>query len=157
MGSIYRLAAVSLLAFAFAAPELAAQGSQRVLGGGCAGRSAPVVQGTLAIGTNASIDSPGCFLGQGGFGLLLLGTALPPSQAIPIPLVSSRRGTELCDLVLLPQAYFEVTAVPFPWTVAIPNDPTLSGQALALQTLCHECGFVGCFDLLTQGLELRFG
>jgi hypothetical protein len=157
MKSSSRWALALALAIPLVAGELVAQGSQRVLGGGCAGRSAPVVQGSLVIGTSASIDSPGCFLGQGGFGLLLLGAALSPSPPIPIPLASSRRGIELCDLVLLPQAYLEITAVRFPWTVAIPNDPTLRGNALALQTLCNECGFVGCFDLLTQGLELRFG
>jgi hypothetical protein len=157
MRSLFRLALALAFSLSLGSAELTAQGSQRALGGGCAGRSAPSVTGSLVIGSAARIDSPGCFLGQGGFGLLLVGAPLPSAQWIPIPLRSSRRGTELCDLVVLPQALLEVTALPFPLTVAIPNDPSLRGAALGLQTLCNECGFAGCFELLTQGLEIVFG
>jgi hypothetical protein len=157
MNTLLRATLSLALASFVASATLQAQGSQRALGGGCAGRSTPSVTGTLVIGSTARIDSPGCFLGQGSFGLLLLGTPLPTAQWIPIPLRSSRRGTELCDLVVLPQAFLEVTALPFPLTVAIPNDPVLRGGAIGLQTLCNECGFAGCFDLLTQGLEIVFG
>ncbi|MBK9385878.1 MAG: hypothetical protein IPN34_13795 [Planctomycetes bacterium] len=157
MNIISRTTLIFALAFSCSAAMLQAQGSQRALGGGCAGRSTPSVSGTLVIGSTARIDSPGCFLGQGGFGLLLLGAPLPPAQWIPIPLQSSRRGTELCDLVVLPQAFLDLNALRFPLNVAIPNDPSLRGAAVGLQTLCYECGFAGCFELLTQGLEIVFG
>lgn len=141
---------------ALSAAPLCAQGTQRTIGGGCPGRSAPAVTGTLTIGSRLTIDTPGCFTGQGGFGLMLLGSALPTAQWIPISLVTTRGSYQLCDLVLLPTASLDVTNLQFPFTVVIPNDPTLQGQSVTMQSLCTECGFVGCGDLLTQGLELTF-
>ncbi len=146
-----RLGAFALL-LATAAP---AQGSQRPLGGGCTGRSTPSISGQLAIGTTLQIDSPACFLGQGGFGAIALGATL--ATPVPIALRSSPRGLENCLLMLNPGVMLDVTTTNFPLVLTIPNVPQLRGVSLALQTVCRECGFTGCFELLTQGVEITIG
>lgn len=134
---------------------LSGQGSQRPIGGGCATRQPPRVSGPLAIGTPLQIDDPSCFLGQGGFGALVLGTVLP--TPLPLMLRSSVRGLETCTVVVSPTVVADITFVTFPLVIPIPNVPALRGARLGLQTFCHECGFSGCFDLLMQGLEVTIG
>lgn len=132
-----------------------AQGTQRPLGGGCSGRSTPNISGQLAIGTTLRIDSPACFLGQGGFGAIALGTTL--TAPIQVPLRSSPRGLENCLLMVNPGVLLDITTSNFPLVLAIPNVPQLRGVSLALQTVCRECGFTGCFELLTQAVEVTIG
>jgi len=136
-------------------PIVAAQGSQRSLGGGCANRTTPTVSGQLAIGTTMSIDDPGCFLGQGGLGAIAFG--VPLATPILLRLNSSIRGLETCTVVVTPTVVADVTFVTFPLAVPIPNVPVLQGARIGLQTFCRECGFAGCFELLTQGLEITIG
>ena len=114
----------------------------------------PTVSGPLTLGSTLQIDSPGCFLGQGGFAFLLIGTELPPAAWIPIQLRPDPSGVQLCHLVTLPEVVADVTLQRFPLAIPIPNDPALRGHSAALQTLCRECGFAGCYDLLTAGLRI---
>jgi hypothetical protein len=148
------LATVVLLAsLAQAAPAQ----STRLIGGGCPNRGAPAVQGPLLIGTTLEITSVGCFTGQGGFGALFFGTPLPRNQWVPFWLSSSVAGFAFCDLSVLPWIGIDVTNANLPLRVFIPNDPNLRGFELGLQAFCNECGFAGCYDLLTAGLGVTFG
>ena len=131
--------------------------STRVIGGGCPNRAAPEVQGPLLIGTTMDITSVGCFTGQGGLGVMFLGTPLPPSQWVPFWLSNSISGFAFCDVVSLPFFAVDVTNATLPLRIAIPADPNLRGFELGLQTFCNECGFAGCYDLLTAGLGVTFG
>lgn len=149
-----RVVAVAVL-LSFALP--AAAQSTRVIGGGCPNRSAPAVQGPLLIGTTMDITSVGCFTGQGGLGALFLGTPLPQNQWVPFWLSSSVTGFAFCDVVSLPFLAVDVTNVNLPLRVPIPNDRNLRGFELGLQTFCVECGFAGCYELLTAGLGVTFG
>lgn len=139
------------------AGALAAQGSQRPVGGGCLNRSAPLLSGPISPGTVLQVDDPGCFLGQGGSAVMFLGVPLPRAAWVPVPLRSSRAGIENCLAVQLPALGLDVTAVMFPLRLQVPPDARLIGAMISVQVFCHECGFAGCFDLLTQGVELTFG
>lgn len=150
------LALLASFAIALAASTTAtAQGTQRPLGGGCSGRTTPNISGQLAIGTTLQIDSPACFLGQGGIGAIALGPTL--TSPVQVPLRSSPRGVENCLLMVNPGALLDVTTSNFPLVLPIPNVPQLRGVSLGLQTVCRECGFTGCFELLTQGVEVTVG
>ncbi|MEZ5963803.1 MAG: hypothetical protein R3F56_08150 [Planctomycetota bacterium] len=145
----------SFLLVSWIAATLGAQGSQQPLGGGCANRTPPSVSGALAIGTPLQIDDPGCFTGQGGFGVMAFGA--PLAAHLPLTLNSSIRGFETCFVAVTPTVLADVTSVRFPLLVPIPNVPALRGVQVGLQTICRECGFAGCFELLTQGLGVTIG
>lgn len=149
-------AAVTLaILFSLAAPAVSQ--STRVIGGGCPNRAAPAVQGPLLIGTTMEIADVGCFTGQGGLGVLFFGTPLPQTQWVPFWLSNSIVGFAFCDVVSLPFLAVDVTNATLPLRVSIPPDTNLRGFELGLQTFCNECGFAGCYDLLTAGLGVTFG
>ncbi len=147
---------VALAAALFCTAPLAAQGSQAAIGGGCPNRSTPTVSGSLTIGTTARVDDIGCFAGQSGFGVLFFGSRLPASQWVTVTLSASITGAQPCDVVLLPAIGVPVGASGA-LAVPIPNNPALQGAQVSLQAFCNECGFAGCFDVLTQGLEITIG
>lgn len=145
---------VSLVAVLVAA---APAQSTRVIGGGCPNRGAPAVAGPLLIGTTLEITDVGCFTRQGGSGVLFIGTPLPRNQWVPFWLSSSFAGFAFCDLGVLPWIGVDVTNASLPLRIGIPNDPNLRGFEIGLQSFCNECGFVGCYQLLTAGLGVTFG
>lgn len=134
----------------------AAQGSQTKIGGGCPQRTVPTVTGPLSVGAQMSIDDPGCFSGQGGVAVMFLGSRLPQRQWITLSLSAAISGPLPCDVVLLPLVGFGVSSSR-PTVLPIPNNPALRGAQISLQAACTECGFAGCYDLLTGGLEITIG
>ncbi|MCB9882520.1 MAG: hypothetical protein H6834_12080 [Planctomycetes bacterium] len=131
--------------------------SAQPIGGGCQNRWAPAVSGPLTIGQPLQIDAVGCFTGQGGFGVFLVGVPLPQAAWIPLSLRSSMGGLENCLLVVQPLVVLDASAFQNPVRILIPNDPTLRGVPIGLQSLCNECGFGGCYEVMSQGLEVVFG
>ncbi len=160
MHSLRLVAAV--ISFALASSALAqdsarliAQGSQRVIGGGCDGLPAPEVSGPLTIGSTMTIRDVGCFYisSPGSAYLLAFGIPLPPRFWLPIQLQQLTPVT--CQLVILPAIV--VGSPREPISLLIPNDPVLRGIKVGLQTYCFICGFRGCDQMLSQGVELTIG
>ena len=151
---------LTLLALAVAAlcAGAQAQGSQRSLGGGCTGYGGPGLAGPLAIGTTLRIESTGCLSpGASSFQVMFFGVPLPPGGAITLPLRAKLGGIELCDVVILPLVAIDLTLAQLPQRVPIPNNPALQGAKIGVQTFCFECGFPGCWQALTQGVEITIG
>ena len=155
--NVAKIALHASLALALACTSsVVAQGSQAKIGGGCPNRGAPTITGPLSIGTTMSIDDPGCFTGQSGFAVMFLGVRLPQNQWITLSLSATINGPLPCDVVISPLVGFGVSSLN-PTPIPIPNNPNLPGTKVSLQTICNECGFAGCFDLLTQGVEITIG
>ena len=152
MHSVRLVAAV--IWFALATPILA-QGSQRVIGGGCDGLPTPTVSGPLTIGSTMTIRNVGCFYisSPGSFYLLALGFPLPDRFWFPVQLQQLTLVT--CQLVILPAIVVGSQAEPI--RILIPNATSLHGVKVGLQTFCFICGFRGCDQMLSQGMELTIG
>ena len=144
MHSLRLVAAV--ISFALASPALTqdsarliAQGSQRVIGGGCDGLPAPEVSGPLTIGSTMTIRDVGCFYisSPGSTYLLAFGVPLPPRFWLPIQLQQFTPVT--CQLVILPAIV--VSSRTEPIRLSIPNDAGLRGIKVGLQTYVSSAGF----------------
>lgn len=133
---------------------ISAQGSQAPLGGGCMGTPAPVVSGPLTLGSRMEIRDPGCFISSpGSFYVLAFGIPLPKGFSIPI--VLQQFNPVICQVTVIP-----VIAVPSrtaPMVLTIPSAPALRGARVGLQAFCFVCGFRGCDQILSQGLEITIG
>ena len=142
------------LAVAGLGASVVAQGSVRVVGGGCPNRQAVSVSGPLTLGSTMRIDT-GCISSPGTTKFLLIGLALPQASWVTLRLQTSISGYDLCDVSVVPVIVgADVSAGPDPLPVPIPNDPVWTGFPLALQSYCIECGFAGCYATLTQGVEV---
>ena len=129
-----------------------AQGSQAVIGGGCPGTPAPKVSGPLTIGSVMEIRDVGCFFvtSPGSFHVLFFGIPLPQGSWMPVQLQQFTPVT--CQVVILPT--LAVPAREEPVRLLIPPLPALRGVRVGLQNFCFVCGFRGCDEILSQGLEL---
>jgi hypothetical protein len=145
------LAPIAALVFSALA---SAQGSVRLVGGGCPNRTPPVVRGPLTIGSTMTLET-GCTATPSSSKFLLIGMALPSSSWVTLQLPTWIGGNELCDVSVIPVIIgADVTNAPDPLPIRIPNDPIWSGFPLGLQSYCIECGFAGCFAALTPGIEV---
>ena len=145
---------IALLTLTALSASVSAQGSQTVLGGGCLGAPAPVVHGPLTLGSRMEIRDAGCFISSpGSFYILAFGIPLP--QGFSIPIVLQQFNPVICQITVIP-----VIAVPSrtePMLLSIPNAPALRGARVGLQSYCFVCGFRGCDQVLSQGLEITIG
>lgn len=134
---------------------LSAQGSQAVLGGGCQGFPAPLVTGPLSVGSQMEVQEAGCyFIGSpGSFYALAFGVPLPAGSWLPIYL--QQLNPVLCEITVLPTIVVPSRSEPI--RLMIPNAPALRGVRVGLQTYCLICGFRGCDQILSQGLEITIG
>ncbi len=152
------LTAATLVATCSLITGAIAQGSQRLIGLGCPTKLKLLsVRGTLGIGTKLQIDTSLPTNTPTGFGHLAFGLPLPQSQWTSFLLNDAAAGPRLCSLVIAPILTVEVTNNKPSLTMVIPSDPTLIGVPIGVQLFGRFCGFAGCTESLSEGIEITIG